>query len=106
MGAYAADGVGFGREVLEEAGDFVGGVLEVGVERGNEGAASVAEAGGEAGALAGVGGVKEAADGGILGLELADAFGGAIGAGVVDEDDFVGEVAGLEGLGDGVGEFG
>jgi hypothetical protein len=95
-GAQAADDVVVA-QFGEKAGKIGGVVLEVAVEREDDGRAGIAEAGPQGGALAGVAAVAEAAHAGVGPAGGEDFFPGAIGAGVVHKDELKG--AGLSGEG-------
>ena len=80
-------------ELVEEAGDLGGVVLEVGVEGEDDVASGGLEAGGEGGGLAEVAAEADGADAGVGGGEPADGGPGAVAAAVVDEEELEGALA-------------
>jgi hypothetical protein len=89
FGADAADEVG-AVEFVEEFGEVGGVVLEVTIQGGDEGGFRGVESSEEGGALSAVYLVADAADVGELGGGFLDPLGGEVGAGVIDEEEFVG----------------
>ena len=70
----------------QEAGNLVGVVLEVGVQRHDQFAAGLGEAGAEGGRLAEVAAKADAAHARVAGRQAADHLPGAVAGAVVDED--------------------
>ncbi len=103
---YAADGIGPGSQKADQTWDFAGRILEVGIECGNDIAAGMAEPGGQAGALAEVGVVKEPAYLGARLFQFADDGSGAIAAVVVDQQNFTQVRVALHGGTDGIHQSG
>ena len=83
----AADDILAGRQGREEAGDFGGVVLQVGVEGEDHVAGRALEAGLQCGGLAEVAAEPHRANVGVSRRELADDGPGGVGTAVVDEQD-------------------
>ena len=86
--------------------DLVGGVLKVGVHSDDHVAFGGGESGVERGRLSVVSTERDAAEVGILLAESGDDGPGAVGAAVVDEDHFIGEVVVIHDALDPCGELG